>query len=54
MRVITYGIPVDYTDEYLQIVEDTTMDSVRRFARMIIKLFGPTYLRAPNDEDTRG
>ncbi|XP_051201452.1 uncharacterized protein [Lolium perenne] len=53
MRVIAYGIPADYTDEYLRIGEDTTSESVRRFARLIIKLFGPTYLRAPNEDDTK-
>jgi hypothetical protein len=53
MRVIAYGIPADYTDEYLRIGEDTTTESMRRFARMIIKLFGPTYLRAPNEDDTK-
>nr|XP_051202576.1 uncharacterized protein LOC127316206 [Lolium perenne] len=29
MRVIAYGIPADYTDEYLRIGEDTTTESVR-------------------------
>ncbi|XP_071678394.1 uncharacterized protein [Lolium perenne] len=53
MRVIVYGIPADYTDEYLRIGEDTTTESVRRFARMIIKLFGTTYLQAPNEDDTK-
>ncbi|KAK1608367.1 hypothetical protein QYE76_032040 [Lolium multiflorum] len=49
MRVIVYGIPADYTDEYLRIGEDTTTESVRRFARMIIKLYGP-----PNEDDKVG
>lgn len=53
MRVLAYGVPADYTDEYLRIGEDTTTESVRRFAKMIIKLYGPTYLRAPNEEDTK-
>ena len=53
MRVIAYGIPADYTDEYLRIGEDTTTESVRRFARMVIKLYGPVYLRAPNEDDTK-
>jgi hypothetical protein len=53
MRTMTYHIPADYTDEYLRIGEDTTMESVRRFAHMIIKLFGPTYLRAPKADDIK-
>ena len=48
MRVISYGIPADYTDEYLRIGEDTTIESVRRFAKVIIHVFGKVYLRAPN------
>jgi hypothetical protein len=52
MRVLAYGVPADYTDEYLRIGEDTTTESVRRFTRMVIKLYGPTYLRAPTEEDT--
>ena len=53
MRVLTYGIPADYTDEYLRIGQDTTMESVRRFAKLVIRLYGEQYLRAPNEEDTK-
>ena len=52
MRVIAYGVPVDYCDEYLRIGEDTTIESVRRFAKVVIRVFGPVYLRSPNEEDT--
>jgi hypothetical protein len=52
MRVIAYGIPADYTDEYLRIGEDTTIKSVRMFAKVMIRVFGQTYLWAPNEEDT--
>ena len=52
MRVIAYGVPSDYADEYLRIGEDTTIESVRMFAKTIIKIYGKTYLRAPNEEDT--
>jgi hypothetical protein len=38
MRVIAYGIPADYTDEYLRIGEDTTILSVRLFAKTIIRV----------------
>ena len=53
MRVIAYGIPADYADEYHCIGEDTTLESVRRFAKDIIRVFGHVYLRASNEEDTK-
>ena len=53
MRVIAYGVPADYTDEYLRIGAQTTTDSVRMFAKMVIKLYGEKYLRDPNEEDTK-
>uniref|UniRef100_R7WBQ9 L-gulonolactone oxidase n=1 Tax=Aegilops tauschii TaxID=37682 RepID=R7WBQ9_AEGTA len=52
MRLIAYGILADYADEYLRIDEDTTFESVRRFAKVMIRVFGHVYLRAPNKEDT--
>jgi hypothetical protein len=51
MRVLAYGILVDYADEYLRISEYTTMESVRRFCKVMIRVFGPTYLQAPNEQD---
>jgi hypothetical protein len=36
MTVLAYGIPADYANEYLHIGEDTTMDSVRRFCKVMI------------------
>jgi hypothetical protein len=53
VQVIAYGIPVDYTDEYLRIGEDTTIKSVRLFAKTIIRVFGSEYLHPPNEEDTK-
>jgi hypothetical protein len=53
MRVIASGIPAYYTDEYCCIGEDTTIKLVRLFAKAIIQLFGPVYLRSPNEEDTK-
>jgi hypothetical protein len=50
MRVIAYGIPADYTDVYLRIGEGTTIQSVRMFANTVIRLYGPLYLRSPNEE----
>ena len=53
MRVIAQGIPADYTDKYLRIGEDTMLKCVCVFAKVIIRVFGPKYLHAPNEEDTK-
>ncbi|XP_071678539.1 uncharacterized protein [Lolium perenne] len=52
MRTFAYGIPADYADEYLRIGEDTMLESVQRFCKVMMHVYGPIYLRAPNDEDT--
>jgi hypothetical protein len=52
MRILAYGIATDYTDEYLQVGEDTSIKYVRLFAKTMIRVFGEKYLRAPNEEDT--
>ena len=49
--VITYCISIDYTNEYLCIGGDTTLESVQNFAEMVIKFFSAEYLRYPNKED---
>jgi hypothetical protein len=51
MHVLAYGILADYADEYLRIGEDTTMEFVRRFCKAVIRIYGPKYLRAPNEEN---
>jgi hypothetical protein len=43
MRVLAYRIPADYTNEYLRIGEDTTMEYTRRFCKVMIRVFEPTY-----------
>jgi hypothetical protein len=44
MRIFAYDIPMDYADEYLRIGDDTTMESVPWFCKVMIRLYGPTYL----------
>lgn len=51
--MIAYDILADYTDEYLRIDEDTTLECVRMFAKVVIRVFSPVYLRAPNEEETK-
>ncbi|XP_071683363.1 uncharacterized protein [Lolium perenne] len=52
MHIFAYGIPADYADEYLRIGEDKTLESVRRFCKVMMRVYGPIYLRDPNAEDT--
>ena len=51
-RMLTYGLSADATDEYCCIGESTTQESMRRFVRAVIVLFGEEYLRSPNENDT--
>jgi hypothetical protein len=49
MRVLDYGTPADYANEYLG--EDTTMEFVRRFCMVMIYVYGPTFLASANKQD---
>jgi hypothetical protein len=52
MRMLTYGVPDDATDEYVCIGESTALESLRRFVAAVIEIFGDEYLRYPNEVDT--
>ena len=45
MRMLTYGVPADATDEYVRIGESTALESLRKFVRAVIEVFGDEYLR---------
>ena len=51
MRMLTYGVPADATDEYVRIGESTALESLRRFVSAVVKIFGDEYLRYPNEAD---
>ncbi|XP_073021570.1 uncharacterized protein [Primulina eburnea] len=51
MRILAYGVGADATDEYIKIGESTAIESVKRFCRATIEVFGDLYLRSPNAED---
>jgi hypothetical protein len=50
--MLAYGIPADLIDVHLAMGESTSISCVKRFALAIVNVFGSTYLRAPNAEDT--
>ena len=50
-RMLTYGVAADATDEYVRIGESTTFESLRKFVKAVIEVFGNEYLRSPNEKD---
>ncbi|XP_019183666.1 PREDICTED: uncharacterized protein LOC109178499 [Ipomoea nil] len=50
-QILAYGVPADATNEYIQIGESTAIESVKRFCRAIVEVFGELYLRAPDAND---
>ncbi|KAK1681124.1 hypothetical protein QYE76_041972 [Lolium multiflorum] len=52
LRMLAYGIPADLIDDHLSMGESTSILCVKRFVVAIVNVFGSTYLRAPNAQDT--
>jgi hypothetical protein len=52
MRMLAYGAPGDSTDDYLRMAESIAFDCFYRFSRVVIAVFGDTYLRSPIVQDT--
>ena len=51
-RMLTYGVPADATDEIVRIGESSVIQSLERFVKAIVQIFGEEYIRSPNDFDT--
>ncbi|XP_020262708.1 uncharacterized protein LOC109838698 [Asparagus officinalis] len=51
MRMLAYGASADAVDDYVRIGKSTSLESVKRFVRSIINIFGEEYLRSPTNED---
>ncbi|XP_062183173.1 uncharacterized protein LOC133887244 [Phragmites australis] len=52
LRMLAYDALADSLDECLRLGESTIIESMRRFVRAIVEVFGDEYLHAPNEEDT--
>ncbi|XP_062179415.1 uncharacterized protein LOC133884025 [Phragmites australis] len=50
--MLTYGVAADATDDYIRIGESTAIESLKRFVKAIVEVFGDEYLRSPNNNDT--
>ncbi|XP_062230046.1 uncharacterized protein LOC133927606 [Phragmites australis] len=51
-RMLAYDAPADSLDECLHLGESTIIESMRRFVRAVVEVFGDEYLRSPNEGDT--
>ena len=50
--MLAYGVPGDLIDEYVRMSESTCLESLYKFCKAVIAVFGPDYLRKPTPEDT--
>ncbi|KAF8379490.1 hypothetical protein HHK36_028925 [Tetracentron sinense] len=51
IRMFAYGVAADVVDDYVMIGESTSIESLRRFLRAVVEVFGEEYLRSPNNDD---
>jgi hypothetical protein len=52
LRMLTHGAPADTQDDYMHMFESTALESMYRFCRAVVVVFGELYLRSPTAEDT--
>jgi hypothetical protein len=52
MTMLAYGAPDDTHDNYLCMVESTTIDSMYRFCKTLLTVFGSQYMIGPNEAET--
>jgi hypothetical protein len=52
IHMLEYGVADDLIDEYLRMSESTCLDSMYKFCKAVIAVFGTLYLREPTVEDT--
>jgi hypothetical protein len=52
LRILAYGAPGDAHDDYISMAESMVMECMYRFCRVVMSVFGPDYMRTPDEEDT--
>ncbi|KAK9999556.1 hypothetical protein SO802_019159 [Lithocarpus litseifolius] len=51
LRMLAYGVAVDFTNEYVRIGESTAIESLKKFVEAIVDIYSTEYLRSPNSND---
>ncbi|XP_028102978.1 uncharacterized protein LOC114302180 [Camellia sinensis] len=51
LRMLAYGVVVDFMDGYVRIGERTAMKSLKKFVKAVVTIFSDEYLRSPNKND---
>ncbi|KAL9671063.1 hypothetical protein QQ045_008627 [Rhodiola kirilowii] len=51
LRMLAYGTPADAIDDYIRIGESTAIESLRKFARGVVEIFGAEFMRRSTNED---
>jgi hypothetical protein len=51
LRMLTYGAPGDANDDYIRMAESMAMVCMYRFCMAVVAVFGPDYMRTPNEND---
>jgi len=51
-RMLAYGVRADALDKYICIGESTALEALRKFVVAVVEVFGPEYMRLPNEQDT--
>jgi hypothetical protein len=52
IHMLIYEVAGDLIDEYLRMSESTCLESMYKFCKVVIAVFGTVYLREPTIEDT--
>ena len=51
LRILAYGVTIDFMDEYVQIGESTAIESLKKFVKAVVDIFSKEYLWSLNNED---
>ena len=53
LRILVLGTAANVVGEMVRMGESTCLKAIGNFARAVVEVFGPEYLREPNAQDTK-